>query len=970
MSLKKIQLIFICAIIFVVSVTPGARVLSIQPDQSARSEINSDQQVDSRLLKIARATGREQDQLELLVDEPVVLLNGKRLEKFKALDLMTGEIVGATFYEDRQVDEQAERLAAGNEWRALHGAQTPQLMHHLTELAPDDVLDISVWLKADIQPLPRPDELVVFSEAGRGTSSSEDAPTTGLALTDQQEKIPALPIPLDQVPDEILDKLHAATSGDLKITPEDAKPADVQPAISVPDRTNELDAAEAFKQQNDVFIKAQITPVRAHFLDLMKARGINVAYASDTVPSAVILGITREQVESLAFLTEIDAIYAVPKDAGPSISNARPTQNMTFVNNAGYTGTGVKVAVTEGERGFAANPYLEWSGYYNSGAEYKAHPTAVGGIIKSTASGYLGLANGVQLYSANGSYSDWATMTAAMDWGKETATVLNNSWYWDYANSPVFWEADRRQDYYMRYNYDFVVVAAGNFGNGCGGNFTSYVVSPAKGYNVMSVGNHEDNDNLGWTGDTMNTCSSFGNPGADSASTTHEKPEVSAVGSTIKSTLISTSTNVSQAIGNVGSGTSYAAPMVAALAANIIQAEPTFSYQPERLKSIIMATALHNIEGNARLSDVDGTGGIVGSAALATVERGNSADLNITSSTEFPLWYTQYVYKGERVRFVINWLSNPNATYTTDVLPVDLDLTAYRNDGTTVVAYSTSASNSFEIVDFIAPASETYRFRVSKFGTYTGSGTWLGLAWWRGTYRISPDTAYSDPKATPLGTHLTVYPTDWTPTNYWRAMGIRSNSSDHDLGLASRTIFDDPGLRTSLSGSTSTSPVDFIVVDGNHWPKENQEQYIVNRFSGDGGYYVNWSNQGKLLLPGFYGPFTMGSSTVLKVYDILFLAYQPLKISVIPGGSNAADLGVRLFKSDPGTSSTWYRSKSQAVRIADASTLTGATERLTYFHTGNTYDYLGLVVYSNSNASAQYYILVEDLRVFVPFVRR
>jgi hypothetical protein len=921
------------------------------------------------LPKLATALGRNADQLQALTAQPITLLNGKTLQLYKALDLKTHEIVGATFDGDRVVDQQAEQAAAGREWRLQHGALTPQLLQRLAELKPDERLDISIWLKADIQPLPRPGDTAADNAASRETATSSIGLAAEALRIDRTEKVPASPVSIDQLPPDVRARLSGG-AGSNQAAAGQVKPSDAPRPDTVPDRSAELLQVEVYKQANDAALKAQLVPVQTHFATVLQEHGLTVAYASEIAPTAVINGVTREQVEALAFLPEIDAIYAVPTHAGPLLANARPTQNMVRVNSVGYNGSGVNVAVTEGERGYAANPYLSWSSFYNSGASYANHPTAVGGIIKSTAPGFNGLANGVNLHGANGSYSTWSTMTAAMDWGTTNATVLNNSWYWDDPNSAVFWEADRRQDYYMRYNYDFVAVAAGNFGNGCGTNFSSYVVSPAKGFNVMSVGNYEDGNTLGWSGDNMDTCSSFGNPGADTAGQIHDKPEVSAVGATISSTLPSSSALITQSIGGVGSGTSYASPMVAALAADLIEAQPTLADEPERIKAIIMASALHNIEGDQRLSDVDGVGAIDGAAALAIAERGESSDQHIDSSTTFPIYKYQFAYKGERVRFVIVWLSNPNGTYTSDPLPADLDLTAFRADGTTVVGTSSSVYNGFEIVDFVAPATEIYQFRISKF-TYTGSNTWLGTAAWRGTYRISPDTGYGDPKATPLGTHLAVYPTDWSPTNYWRAFGIRPVGSDHDLELYSRSQFDDPGQRTLLEGSYSISgTVDFIVVDGNHWPSANQEQYLVSNWAGDGGYRISWSNQGTALIPGLYGPYTMGSSEVVNVFDVWFYANQPLGISVIPGGGNGADLGVELFRSDSGSSGTWHQNRGEAIRTGDASTSPGATERVTYWNQGNPNDYLGLVVYSKSNATAQYYIQVADLRVYLPLIRR
>jgi hypothetical protein len=966
---RTLRVVLICVVVLSVIAIPAIGSPSERVDRTPTAGI------DPRLQKIAQATGHDAAHLQLLAEEPVQLLNGKMLIRYKALDVKTSEIVGATFEGNRPADYEAELTAAGQQWRAAHGAITPQLLAELSKLGPADRLNIAVWLKADVRPLPRPPDTRMDNEAGRETAGPMGAVDV-VPPAARADKSSAQAVPLDQAPPEVRASVLRESGGGASVEKalvEAEKPVSVGKPAAVPDTTASLAQMDAFKQRNNEALKAQIAPVQARFLQLMKERELSVAYASENAPSATLNQLTRQQVESLAFLPEIDAIYAVPKNAGPSLANARPTQNMVLVNNVGYIGTGVKASVTEGERGFAANPYLTWSGFRDGGQPYQPHPTAVGGMIKSTALGFNGLANGVQLYSSNGSYSDWGIMSSAMDWGviTATATVLNNSWYWDNTNNNLFWEADRHQDYLARYHYDFVAVAAGNFGNGCtgsGGFYSNYVVSPAKGYNVMSVGNYEDNDTLGWADDNMDVCSSFGDPAGDMSTLVHAKPEVAAVGSTISSTLISTSALITEAIGPVGSGTSYASPMVTSLAADIIGAAPGFSDEPERVKSIIMATALHNIEGNAKFSDKDGAGGIDGAAALATVEREHSDDLYIDSSTTFPITYTQFAYKGERVRFVINWQSNPVSDYTSDPLPADLDLVALRQDQSTVLDSSTSSYNSFEIVDFVAPASETYYFRISEF-SYSGSNTWLGIGWWRGTYRISPDVTYTDLKASPLGTHLSVYPTDWPPTNYWRAFGIRPVGSDHDLELYTRSQFDDPGQRTYLRGSYALSgTVDFLVTDGNHWPSGNQEQYLVNHFLGTGGYYINWSNPGIVLTPGLYGPYSMGTA-VVRVYDVWVTPRQTLRISVIPTAGNQADLAARLFQSSSGSSASWAQDDGMAVRVADSSVLTSATESLIYPYSGASSDYLGLVVSNKSNASGQYYIYVEQV-LYLPLIMK
>jgi hypothetical protein len=633
-------------------------------------------------------------------------------------------------------------------------------------------------------------------------------------------------------------------------------------------------------------------------------------------------------------------------------------------NFGGYNGSGVNVAIVEGGRVFAGNPYLTVSGVRDNTRQPQDHSTGVAGIVASTHSTVRGLAPGAAIYSANGDdYATIAALEAAMDWGSTNATVLNHSfWADDCGAYSGLRTIDRHLDYLVRYLYDFATVASGNFNlGGCVDPTTAspYVTSPGKAYNALTVGNFNDGNSISWSGDAMMGDSQYNHD-------SRFKPELAASGTTINST-----TRSDPWVGGIGWGTSYASPMVAALGADMIQAQSALNNEPEVSSAIIMATALHNIEGDARLSRVDGVGAIDGSAALVTVERGNYQDVTIDSTTAFPLEYTQYAYQGERVRFAIRWLSNPDGSYANDTLPADLDLTAYRADGTTLIASSSNSVTNLEIVDFIAPATESYRFKVSLFGAWSGGNTWLGLGWWRGIYRVRPDIAYSDPQATPMGTHLGVLPTDFSPVNYWRVMGIRPvSTSDHDLRLYDSSWFDDPSLRHNLASSMyGTGAVDFTVVDGNHWNPSAEEFYVISRYSGTGGYNVSWSNLGYYLSTGgTYGPFALSSSEVVKVFDINFDNNRAKRIQIVPAASNAADLAVELFQSTSGAASTYTQSHGMGVARSDISTSPSQVEQLMYADT-EANDYLGLVVYSKTQAVGSFYVVVEDM-FFLPQVSK
>lgn len=958
---QKLHLIFV------------ALTLLIAPLFVPVAPVSSNQTDHTQLL--ATATGAQIQDLGEVEASTVTLLNGQQILRLKAYNFASGQVVGADFANGQVVEYNTLAAEAGKQWREQHGALTPATVTALSSLAADERVNVAVWLAVQVESLPRPERTPQRADfdiaAADATQDVAYAPLSGIEI---EGKPVVQPLPDSAIPAEVRDSLSTRSSGEnVTETPKtEAEIAANRQAQSdaLPSAAADTEIA-AFKAANDAYIRSQIAPARAQFLQKLEANGLKSTYASEMVPMAYLPNLTRSEVEKLAFWPEIDAIYIVPDQAGPSLNIARISQNAHLISNVGYTGNGVNVSVTEGERAFFGNPYLTLDQAYDGSKPYADHPTAVAGFIRSTFTNtffnYEGLAKAATVDSANGSYSDFGVMSAAMDWGASNNTVLNNSWYWDSSNNPSFWSVDRQQDYYVRYNYDFVTVAAGNFGNGCGSNFSSYVLSPAKGYNVMTVGNYDDLDTIGWSGDAMDICSSYGDPANDGNTIFHAKPEVSAIGTGMSSTLANSSAPY---VGPVGSGTSYASPMVAALAADLIQAVPAFSSEPEVLRALIMATALHNIEGSSRYSDVDGAGGIDVSAALASAERGNYQSTFIDASTTYPITYTQYAYAGEKVRFAISWLSNPTSDYTTDPLPVDLDLSAYRADGTTYITGSASISNNFEIVEFTAPASETYQFKVARFGSHSGNGTWLGAGWWRGVYRISPNAGYSDPQATPLGTHLAVYPNNWSPSTYWRAFGIRSDDGgDHDLYMTTSSEFDDPSTRTELAASKSGFNDDIIVVDGNHWTPAVPEHYQVKRYSGSGGYKVGWSNQGiAIYWPGTYGPYTMSSSQVVQVFDLYVSNTHSVRVSIVPTGSNASNLAVYLYKSDPSTQTGMALQKWEAVRYSDSSSDPTTVERITY---ASESDWYGLVVSNRSSSTASYYIVIELLQnLYLPGVLR
>jgi subtilisin family serine protease len=250
-------------------------------------------------------------------------------------------------------------------------------------------------------------------------------------------------------------------------------------------------------------------------------------------------------------------------------------------------------------------------------------------------------------------------------------------------------------------------------------------MSPGTAFNVITVGNFDDKNSVAWSGDTMNVCSSWRDP--TSTNGDREKPEMSAPG-----TNINTTHTASPWIGANVTGTSFSSPIVAAAAALLIDRNSTLGSWPEAVKAILMATAVHNIEGSARLSEFDGVGGLVAQYADDVARRvnGNWAGRSYTCTTANPLnATTMALTAGRRTRVVIVWDNDPAyASYATRP-SADLDL-SIRNPAGSVVASSVSYDNTYEIVDFTPSTSGTYTLRITR-PRCSLSPRYLGWAWFR-----------------------------------------------------------------------------------------------------------------------------------------------------------------------------------------------------------------------------------------------
>jgi hypothetical protein len=449
-------------------------------------------------------------------------------------------------------------------------------------------------------------------------------------------------------------------------------------------------------------------------------RGEGTPMVFATLPAGLVKQYSERTDVELVYLAQDEEYKDHMNIAGPSIKADK-------LWDLGITGVGARIAIIEDSRVDFGNSCLANNNLGTrvpNDPNVDDHATACAGIAASTHNKFSGIAPGAGIYSSNiVSYANFSNITAAMDAAAVNADVSNNSWGLDscgYDGSVNVW--GRQADYIVRYIWDTVTASSGNNGS-C--TSKGYVNSVGAGFNTIAVGNYNDSGTVSSTDNVMWPTSSWEDP-----ITTHgdrEKPEVSAPGANIKTTVMSP--NLSCDLAEIGSGTSFSAPAVAGLAADLMQVHPGLRVYPESLKALVLAGATDNVEGAAGLSEFDGAGGVNAmtsyTSTINTRYRWRSVLASSFDANRDITFDMGWVNAGQRVKVALVWDSNPTSNYATDPLNADLDLYVI---GPNQFQYSVRWDNSYEIVDFTATTSGPFQIKVKNF-RFDGFNEYLAVAW-------------------------------------------------------------------------------------------------------------------------------------------------------------------------------------------------------------------------------------------------
>lgn len=460
---------------------------------------------------------------------------------------------------------------------------------------------------------------------------------------------------------------------------------------------------QVFKEARDFHSLAE-APLKG----FLTSRSIPIKYASPLAP-VVCADLPNILLSALEKHPDVARIYAdeIPDSA---LSNSIPTIKANDVWALGYTGGGQysKVAVVESlDHGLSAvandNPYLGPVTFYNTNnTQASSHASGVAGVVVSNHITYKGVSHGVSrpgnLLSGNPDYNNNQTVNTATEWAAQQGAAVINQSYGINSNGTIniygIWD-----DYIVKLYGPTVVACAGNY---CSTTPCSYNVwDPAIGYNVIAVGSFYTNNNIKWKDDVMASDSCYINPSSPHGD--REKPELAAPGG-----VMTTSSVPPWDQFVYDTGTSFAAPHVTGTVALFGSTGGYMRYLADVMKAVLMVSATHNIEGDSRLSDKDGAGGLNAKAAWDVLTNGwtdyHAMPGYCLDSGEQPQFSAT---AGQTVRAAISWLVgvDPNTgVYTfqdADLVVVDPTATQFWT--------SASFDNNFELVQFTAPVTGTYK---------------------------------------------------------------------------------------------------------------------------------------------------------------------------------------------------------------------------------------------------------------------
>ena len=501
--------------------------------------------------------------------------------------------------------------------------------------------------------------------------------------------------------------------------------------------TRQRNRREGKVPQQVIRYRKEIQSAGNKVLPMIKELGGREIWINRCAPT-ICARMSPKSIQALAKEESVVGIYHRDPRGYDDLDDSIEISRSDHVHDTGITGDGIRVAVWERAPDITTDLVIEDEYDATNPVGVSAHARLTHAIIKNRESGAPhGHAPDCLLYSANSYDLD------ALEWAIEDpeCTVISQSFHRsaEQTSDDLSYDDIYKDWSALHWPFPTIVHAAGNDPS------PNIEYVNHKGYNSISAGSHND------AVSSMASDSVYRNP-----ATLHgdrELPEICANG-----TIVTAASHTS-------SGTSFAAPAVAGIVAQIQETAPILKRWPEGCRAILLAGARTNVKESTWwqdvLSGVDAADGSGAADALGSINisrhraRRNRAaithgwDIGYLRNSDFTsngLSNFSYllrvpafpipIFGPRQVKVCLAWSSKVTTWHDifpflpespiSSVLAVDLDLEISDSAGR-VVSFVGSWDNSYEIAEFRGDPGEVYRVRIRRWsGT---EPTWFGIAW-------------------------------------------------------------------------------------------------------------------------------------------------------------------------------------------------------------------------------------------------
>ncbi len=249
---------------------------------------------------------------------------------------------------------------------------------------------------------------------------------------------------------------------------------------------------------------------------------------------------------------------------------------------------------------------------------------------------------------------------------------------------------------------------------------THYVLVNALAYNVITVGNLNDNNTAVFSDDTINpdSCYMYGN--------NCFKPDVIAPGTDFKVGTTS-----------ISSGTSYSAPIVTGVATYMMQANSTLKTNPIAVKAILLASCNRKVGGYAldNMTFMQGAGVVSAKNCLDIIANSQYVTGRVSNQSASNTFTVIDWANTGRESFALAWEKNnsiPSGAHVSATLTeypmVNFNLNVSTTTGASI-GNSNLTNSSTELVNK-ATTANTFSVNFSTADTFINQSVRYALAWW------------------------------------------------------------------------------------------------------------------------------------------------------------------------------------------------------------------------------------------------